>query len=135
MRSCKNTHSNFKRHFVHDYIFMHVYCMCIYILMNVYSLSKRNSPLSRVFPLDLLVSIYPFICHFQFPASNYWHINTATATTTVSFICMAITIQHCKSVGHTGCGRPTAEKLGQSEKRTSLLASSTGARTEKHSGR
>ena len=82
------------------------------------------------------IYLYPFIhyfvCHFQFPASNYRRINAATATTTVSFICMAITTQYCKSVGHTG---PTAEKLGQSEKRTSLLASSTGARSEKHSGR
>ena len=26
------------------------------------------------------IYLHPFICHFQFPASNYWYINTAIAT-------------------------------------------------------
>ena len=75
------------------------------------------------------IYLHPFICHFQFPASNYWYINTAIATTTVSFICMTIIIQHCKGVEHTVFGRPTAKILGQTEKSASLFApcQSTGS--------
>ena len=44
-------------------------------LTHAHLLSKRNSPLSRVVPLNH-INLH-IIYYFQFPASKYWHMNVS----------------------------------------------------------